>query len=136
MATNPYLVDQTFSEELYRIKPLRTTVIITKPWGELTYAEKEQLQKISDALRQRINPKLSIDAFHVVHQSQFDIGSLPTPPKEVIYFGPPIKGLSLYELIEANGIKMVLSEPLKDLISNDQGKQKLWKALQQLFATQ
>src|SRR5690349_19412922 len=123
MATNPYIAEQTFSEELYRIKSSRTTVVITKPWNEIGYAEKEQLQKISDALRQRLNPRLSIDAFQVIHQHQLDVNTL-NQPKEVIYFGPPIKGLSYYELIEANGVKMVLSESLHDLISNDQGKQK------------
>ena len=134
MATNSYIAEQTYSEELYRIKPHQTTVVITKPWNELTYAEKEQLQKISDALKQRINPRLTLDAFQVIHQNQLDVATL-NQPKEVIYFGPPIKGLSFYELIEANGIKMVLSESIHDLILNDQGKQKLWKALQLLFAT-
>jgi hypothetical protein len=134
MASNSYIAEQIFPEELYRVKPIRTTVVITKPWADITYAEKEQLQKISDALRQRLNPKLSVDAFQVVHQNQLDVATLSNNPKEVIYFGPPIKGLAFYELIEANQVKMVLSEPLQDLISNDQGKQKLWKALQQLFA--
>lgn len=133
MATHPYIADQTFPEEIYNIKPARTAVVITKPWKELTYAEKEQLQKISDALKARLNPKLSIDAFQIIHQTQLDIASL-NQPREVIYFGPPIKGLAYFELIEANGVKMVLSESLHDLILNDPGKQKLWKALQQLFA--
>lgn len=134
MEANAYMLEQTFSEELFRIKPHRTTVIITKIWTDLSYAEKEQLQKISDAIKQRISPQLSIDAFQVVYQPVFDINSLANQPKEVIYFGQPIKGLSNYELIEANHVKMVLSESLEDLISNDQAKQKLWKAIQQLFA--
>ena len=127
------ITDQTFTEELYRIKPISTVVITTTPWHELKIEETEQLQKISDALRQRINPRLSIDAFRVVHQPQLDLNLLPYKPKEVIYFGPPIKGLSYYELIEANEVKMVLSESVADLIKNDQARQKLWKALQQLF---
>jgi hypothetical protein len=127
------MLEQTYSEALFRIKPFQTTVILTKAWHELGYAEKEQLQKISDALKQRLNPKLNIDAFQVVHQFHLDVSDLRSKPKEVIYFGPPIKGLSYYELIEANLVKMVLSESLEDLISNDQARQKLWKALQQLF---
>ena len=126
-------VDQLFTEELYSIKPVRTAVILTKAWYELTHEEKEQLQKISDALRQRISPRLSIDAFTVIHQPQLDINLLATQPQEVIYFGPPIKGLNYYELIEAKQVKMVLSESLNDLLANDQSRQKLWKALQQLF---
>jgi hypothetical protein len=128
-----YPVDQLFSEELYSIRPARTVVILTTAWPELTHEEKEQLQKISDALRQRISPRLSIDAFHVIHQPQLDLNLLTAQPREVIYFGPPIKGLNYYELIEANQVKMVLSESLRDLLANDQSRQKLWKALQQLF---
>ena len=127
------LTDQTYTEELYKIKPITTVVIMTTPWHELTLEETEQLQKISDALRQRINPRLSIDAFQVIHQPHLDLNLLTHKPKEVIYFGPPIKGLSYYELIEANEVKMVLSESVSDLIKNDQSRQKLWKALQQLF---
>lgn len=128
------VTDQTFTEELYNIKPTSTVVITTTPWHELKIEETEQLQKISDALRQRINPRLSIDAFQVIHQPQLDLNLLPRKPKELIYFGPPIKGLNYYELIEANQVKMVLSESVSDLMKNDQSRQKLWKALQQLFA--
>ncbi len=127
------LPNQIFTEELYSIKAVRAVVIITKAWHELGYGEKEQLQKISDALKQRISPQLSMDAFQIVHQQHLDVSTLMNQPKDVIYFGPPIKGLTYYELIEANQVKMVLSESLEDLISNDQSRQKLWKALQQLF---
>ncbi len=130
---NNTLSDQIFTEELYNIKPSNTTVILTKAWHELNYEEKEQLQKISDALKQRINPGLCIDAFNVIHQPQLDINQLSIQPNKVIYFGAPLKGLNQYELIETNKMKMVLSESLEDLISNDQARQKLWKALQQLF---
>lgn len=109
-------------------------VIMTTPWQELKLEETEQLQKISDALRQRIHPKLSIDAFQVIYQSQLDLNQLNQKPERVIYFGSPIKGLNYYELIEANQVKMVLSESVADLLKNDQSRQKLWKALQQLFA--
>lgn len=135
MEANSYMLEQTYSEELFRIKPHRTTVIITKAWSDVSYAEKEQLQKISDAIKLRISPQLNMDAFQIVHQPVFDINALANQPKEVIYFGPPIKGLSNYELIEANQVKMVLSESLEDLISNDIARQKLWKVLQQLFAS-
>ena len=126
------LPNPIFTEELYRINPARTAVVLTKSWHELSHEEKEQLQKIANALN-KINPRLSLDAFQVIHQAQLNISELKEQPKEVIYFGPPIKGLTYYELIEANQVKMVLSENLSELISNDQSKQKLWKALQQLF---
>ena len=129
------VTDQIFTEELYGIKPVTTVVIMTTPWHELKIEETEQLQKISDALRQRLHPSLSLDAFQVIHQPQLDLNLLNNKPERVIYFGPSIKGLNYYELIEANEVKMVLSESVADLIKNDQSRQKLWKSLQQLFGS-
>ena len=51
---NVTTTEQTFTEELYSIKPVLTVVVTTTPWHELKLEETEQLQKISDALRQRI----------------------------------------------------------------------------------
>ncbi len=131
---NSTFSDQIYTEELFTIKPSNTTVILTKPWHELNYKEKEQLQKISDALKQRINSGLCLDAFNVIYQPQLDINQLSIQPNKVIYFGASIKGLTQYELIGSNQLKMVLSESLSDLILSELSKQKLWKALQQLFA--
>lgn len=108
-------------------------VILTKEWHTLKPEEKEQLQKISDALKQRLNERLSIDAFQVIHQPVLDINQLVHKPEKIIYFGQPVKGLNYYELIEANQLRMVLSESLADLLVNESSRQKLWKALQQLF---
>lgn len=131
MTTASYI----FTEELYRIRPASTVVIITTPWDALKLEERDQLQKISDTLKQRIHPAISFDAFHIIHQPQLDINLLPNKPKHVIYFGKAVKGLNFYELIEANELKMVLSENVVDLMKSDQSRQKLWKALQQLYAS-
>lgn len=127
------LTDSIYQEELYQIEA-PAVVIIDKQWQTLTAAEKEQLQKIADALNKRISPKLSLDAFQVIYQSKFDLGSIHPSPKRIIYFGAVVTGLNPYELIEVNQSKVVLSESLDDLTRNEAARQKLWKALQQLFA--
>jgi hypothetical protein len=125
--------DSIYSEEIYQIEA-PAVVIIDRPWTELSVSEKEQLQKIADALNKRISTKLRLDAFQVIHQPKFELGLIHPQPKRVIYFGTAVMGLNPYELIEVNNSKVVLSESLDDLAKNEAARQKLWKALQQLFA--
>jgi hypothetical protein len=126
------LTETIYQEELYQIE-VPAVVIVDKQWNDLSVGEKEQLQKIADALNKRISPKLKLDAFQVIFQSKFDLGSINPQPKRVIYFGAAVTGLNPYELIEVNQSKVVLSESLDDLTKNETARQKLWKALQQLF---
>ena len=136
---NPEIIEQTFTEELYRIPGDRTVIVISKAWAEHSISEREQLLKISGALNKLINPGHSIisfplSAFRVIHQPQLDISQLDPLPQELIYFGPITKGFNYYELTEVRGMRMVLSESLIDLLDNEPARKKLWTALQQLFA--
>jgi hypothetical protein len=126
------VTESTYQEELYQIS-FPAGIILTKVWADITAKEKEQLQKITDALKQRLSPKLSLDAFQIIYQPKFDLNLIPHPPKRLVYFGPAVNGLSNHELIEVNGIHVVLSESLEELTNNETSRQKLWKALQQLF---
>jgi len=126
-------LESLYSEELYRIRA-KTTIVITQPWADLPLPEKEQLLKIAEALRQKIHRKLSIVSLAIVSVSTLDLSTWVEKPDRLIYFGPAIKGLSTYEVIQADGIKMVLSESLADLIPNEAARTKLWQALRQLFS--
>jgi hypothetical protein len=128
---NEYL-DNVYTEDLYTI-PAKTTIVITQHWTDLTEEEKEQLSKITEALRQRIHPKLSLAAFAVVSVVALDLSTWTEKPETLIYFGPAIKGLSMYEVIQAGDTRMVLSESLADLIPNEASRTRLWQALRQLF---
>jgi hypothetical protein len=130
---NSLVFESLYTEDLYQL-PSKTKVIITTPWHELTEAEKEQLTKITEALRQRINPQLSLDAFQVVYTPSLDLSTWIEKPDRLIYFGTAIKGLNYFELIETGSTKMVLSESLANLIANEASRQKLWVALKQLFS--
>jgi hypothetical protein len=128
---NDYL-ESVYTEDLYRI-PAKTTIVITQPWTDLKEEEKEQLSKITEALRQRIHPKLSLAAFAIVSVISLDLSTWKEKPDALIYFGLAIKGLSTYEVIQADSTKMVLSESLADLIPNEASRTRLWQALRQLF---
>ncbi len=126
--------ESLYTEELYQV-PRKTTIVITEPWDKLSAEEKGQLKKIAEALRSRISPKLGLDAFSVVHVGALDLSQWIEKPDKLIYFGPAIKGLNSYEVIEAGGTKMVLSESLSQLISDEVSKSKLWHALKELFSS-
>lgn len=115
----------TYNEELYLIKD-KTTIILSKPWSEVSEPEKEQLQKILQAVR------LSIASVQIIHQPKLDLNELYHQPARMIYFGEPVSGLSLYECIKSQGT-IVLAPHLSLLIGDATGKQKLWMALKQLF---
>src|SRR5258706_14068325 len=128
---NDYL-ESVYTEDLYQIQA-KTTIVITQPWTDLREDEKEQLSKITEALRQRIHPKLSLAAFAIVSVISLDLSTWKEKPEKLIYFGPAIKGLSIYEVIQADSTKMGLSESLADLLLNEASRARLWQALRQLF---
>ncbi|HCZ36308.1 MAG TPA: hypothetical protein DHV26_10335 [Cytophagales bacterium] len=120
-------VHAIYTEEIYSIA-LQPTVILTKPWAEVTLGEREQLSKILTAL------KLSLERVTILYQPKLDLAALIIKPERVIYFGPLPAGLTHYEFIEAQGVALVASEGLDQLLTNDPARKKLWAALKQLFS--
>lgn len=120
-------VHAIYTEELYSIAP-QPTVILTKPWAAVQSAEREQLSKILSAL------KLSLERVTLIYQPKLDLAALIVKPERVIYFGPLPAGLTHYECIEAQGVALVASEDLSQLLTNDPARKKLWTALKQLFS--
>jgi DNA polymerase III psi subunit len=119
--------ESIFPEQLYKIEG-RATIIVSHPWEKIRSEEKDLLKKILSAVR------LSLDSVTIKYQPILDLSSLKISSSKVIYFGVAVNGLSYYEHIEANGISIVLSENLKDLLSNDSSRKKLWGALKTQFA--
>ena len=130
---NDHLLEDLFTEELYQIRN-PVTIGVSRPWKEITTAEKELLTKITEALRQRINPALGLNAFRIVHMPTFDLSTWHEKPEKLIYFGPSIKGFSLYELVTVGHTNIVFADSLVDLIPHEANRTKLWQALKQLFA--
>ena len=70
----------------------------------------------------------------VSYQDSLDLSVWVEKPQRVIYFGKPVKGIPLYEAVEANGVTIVASQSLTDLASNEDARKKLWQALKKQFS--
>jgi DNA polymerase III psi subunit len=121
------LFDSIFTEQLFHI-PVKPTVVVNQPWEKIGNDERILLSKILGALR------LSIDSVTIKYQTSLDLSSWTEKPKQLIYFGSPVKGLQQYEVIDANGVSIVTSESLNDLLQNDQARKQLWQALKKQFS--
>jgi len=126
MEINPVLFDSLFPEGLFMVPPA-PTIIMDQRWETITAAEKTLLEKILTAIKQSLN------SVTITYQDTFDLSSPNHKSEHVIYFGKPVKGIPLYEAIEANGVNIVASETLYHLSSNEQARKKLWLALKKQF---
>ncbi len=127
MELHPVLSEIIFTEELFEIAP-SPTIIIDQPWKKIGSDEKTLLTKILKSIGH------SLDSVTVKYQPSFDLSQWPQKPQQVIYFGEPIKGISFYELVQADGVKIVAAEKLSALLQNDEAKKNLWQALKKQFA--
>ncbi len=121
------LFESIYQEQLFSVT-MPPTIIVNQPWEKITSEERTLLSKILGALR------LSLDAVSVKHQTTLDLSNWIQKPKHLIYFGDPVKGIQQYEVIEANGVSIVTSESLSDLLKSDASRKKLWLALKQQFS--
>jgi DNA polymerase III psi subunit len=121
------LFESIYPEQLY-FPSVPPTVIINQPWEEISSEERQLLSKILGALR------LSLDSVSIKYQTTLNLSIWPQKPKQVIYFGETVNGIQPYEVIEADGVSIVTSEILSDLLKNDASRKKLWQALKQQFS--
>ena len=126
-------IDDIYPETLYQISP-PVTIALTRAWRDIPPAEKELLTKITEALKQRINPNLGLHSFRIVHVPAFDLSTWQEKPEKLIYFGPPVKGFTCYEVVSAGNTRIVFADNLADLIPHEANRTKLWQALKQLFS--
>lgn len=127
MEINPVLFESLFPEGLI-IVSASPTIIFDQPWENITSAEKILLEKILTAIRQSLN------TVTIRFQDSLDLSTWNQKPRHVIYFGKPVKGIPLYEAVEANGVSIVASEDLAYLSSHDEARKKLWLALKKQFS--
>jgi DNA polymerase III psi subunit len=127
MEINSSLFDSIYSEGLFTITP-SPTIILDQPWETITSVEKTLLEKILAALKQSLN------SVTIHYQGSLDLSLWVEKPQRVIYFGKPTKGIPLYETVDANGVTIVASESLKDLVGNEDARKKLWQALKKQFS--
>src|SRR5258708_18117840 len=117
MEVNPVLFDSIYSEELFQVST-PPTIIIDQPWETISASERILLEKILAAIKQ------SLYSITVKHEVTLDPSALTEKPKRIIYFGKPVKGIPLYEPVEANGVTLVTSESLANLSLNEEARKK------------
>ena len=120
------LSSNTYSEDIYLLPEL-VTIVVEKPWVNISIEERVQLSKILNAL------KLSLEKVRVSFQTDLDLNKLIGHPSYVIVFGLTLKGVNLYEPITIKDTRLVMSESLSALLTNDDAKKKLWLALKPMF---
>jgi hypothetical protein len=120
------IIESTYHEELYLIQQ-KVTVVIPVQWIEVKDEEKVLLSKILSAVKQ------SLDSVVIKHQPLFDLSSWLEKPERVICFSPA-EGLPKYEVLPAQGLSVIISLPLSELITNDEAKKKLWGGLKAMFS--
>ena len=127
MEINPILFDTLFTEGLFIVSP-SPTVILDRAWEHITPAERTLLEKILTAIRQ------SLDTVSIRYQDSLDLSTWIQKPQHVVYFGKPVKGVPLYETVEADGVTIVASENLSHLSTHEEARKKLWSALKKQFS--
>ena len=120
------LAATSFSEDIYLL-PEPVTIILEEPWAKVSIDERAQLAKILTAL------KLSLEKVRVSFQTDLDLTKLIGHPSYVIVFGLTLKGVNLYEPITVKDTRLLMSESLSALLTNDDAKKKLWLALKPMF---
>ncbi len=117
----------TYQEEIFQFKP-KPIVVINKAWEQVGEKERELLSKIVSAL------KISIDSITVVSQPTLNIISFKDKTGKLIYFGDLPAGVSMYEVLESDGLSFICSENLSELIDNEPARKQLWLCLRRLFS--
>jgi hypothetical protein len=121
------IFESTYPEELYLIQP-RVTVVIPVAWAEVKEEEKVLLSKILNAVKQ------SLDSVVIKQQPHLDLSVWAEKPERVLCFSNA-EGLPKFEVLPANGISVIVSLPLPELLTNDEAKKKLWAGLKVMFSS-
>jgi DNA polymerase III psi subunit len=127
MEISPVLFESLYPEGLFALS-LPPMIILDQPWETLTSNEKTLLEKILAAIRQSLN------SVAIQYQDSLDLSAWVEKPQRVIYFGKLVKGIPLYEAVDANGVTIVTSESLRDISANEDARKKLWQALKKQFS--
>jgi DNA polymerase III psi subunit len=123
---HPEVFNNTYEEELY-IVSTKPVVVLDIEWDKIREGEKTLLEKILSSV------KLSLNHVKVVCNSKPDVANWTDRPKHVLVFGSEIAGLSKNELLDVQGIKLIISSSLENLDKDSEAKKKLWNSLKLMF---
>lgn len=119
------LASCTYAEELYRI-PAPVVVVVPVSWSQISEDERQLLNRILASV------DLSLAAVHVIEAATFTLADLQAlSPSVVLAFGADLPSLVKYEVIEKEGVSILLADAPAAL--DDARKKKLWNALKIVF---
>jgi len=117
----------TYQEEIYSI-PAQPVILLAKPWSQISKSEIELINRILSLAN------ISLSNVRVLHQEKLDLDWI-SGCKKVIAFGVKTSGLPTNELFGVQGTKVIVtSEPETLQAADKETKQKLARAVKQLFA--
>lgn len=124
---HPEIFVQSFQEELYRIPPM-PVVALPMGWQDIPESDKILLEKILKL------GMISLNHVKIIIATKPDVLAWNERPNQVIAFGLDAPGLSQNELLDIQGIKLIVTSKLAELESAPLAlKQKLTAALKQMF---
>ncbi len=126
MSLNSEILEQTFTEELYKIKP-QVIVLIPEPWTQLRQENIVLLTRILQAVN------ITLDSVKIITKPSLDLEELSVfLPSAVLSFGTSVKQVTApYVTFRHNETNVLVADTLSDL---DEAKKKiLWTALKQMF---
>lgn len=118
----------TFEEDVYSLHS-KVLICVPTPWSMIKSNEKELLINILKAI------KLTLDGVVLISEREIKLETIKIyNPFAVISFDCPIVGsLKTQEATVLNGMHLIQSQSLHDLIENKGEREKLWASLQQIF---
>lgn len=127
--SHPEIIETTFPEELYSV-PAKPVIVLKQKWSELAETEITLLENVLKSA------SLKIDQFKIIISDQLDILNWNERPKQVIAIGLAPAGLSLNEVLDIQGVKLVATVGLDSLASQDKAaKLKIKASLLELFSS-
>lgn len=126
---NSEIFSHTYQEGIYVVPP-KPVVAVPMPWGEIPEGEKILLEKILASV------KVSIGRVKVIVSSKPDVLQWSERPQQVIAFDLDAPGLAQNEVLEIQGIKLIVTSSLPELEGADkETKKKLSEALRGMMSS-
>lgn len=124
---HPEIFVQSFKEELYQLPP-KPVVALPMGWQDIPEKEKVLLERILKS------GMMSLNHVKIVTATKPDVLAWSERPNQVIAFGLDAPGLGQNELLDIQGIKLIVTSKLFELEAAPLAmKQKLTAALKQMF---
>lgn len=116
-------MDNIHIQEIYKLKQ-SLVIVLNKPWALVSEEEKLLLAKILVSIQQ------SLGSVQILHSEVYSINNLVKNSVVILFGAQASPEISLYTLVNKNGIQLVQADALKEL--DDAKKKNLWNAIRQI----